>query len=128
MYLTYYRAYSPNTGRWISRDPIFEAGGVNLYAYVGNSPIDRTDPLGLFFTPDTLVDVGFIIHDLYRLFRDGECERDANLATLSLDLLGAALPGVTGLGTVAKEAKEASKVFSKEKQALVEMAKEALIN
>ena len=32
-----YRYYSPELGRWISRDPIEEEGGVNLYAMVGNN-------------------------------------------------------------------------------------------
>jgi hypothetical protein len=39
--------YDPNPGRWINRDPIQESGGVNLYGYVGNNPIDRRDPFGL---------------------------------------------------------------------------------
>jgi RHS repeat-associated protein len=42
-----YRAYSPNIGRWINRDPIEEEGGLNLYAYVGSNPINFTDVLGL---------------------------------------------------------------------------------
>jgi RHS repeat-associated protein len=45
--LTLYRAYDPTTGKWQSRDPIAERGGINLYDYVGNDPIDGTDPLGL---------------------------------------------------------------------------------
>ena len=32
---------------WLSRDPIEENGGLNLYVYVGNSPISAVDPLGL---------------------------------------------------------------------------------
>ena len=39
--------YSPDTGRWLNRDPIQEAGGINLYRYVGNNPINYVDPLGL---------------------------------------------------------------------------------
>jgi hypothetical protein len=39
--------YDPRTGRWLSRDPIGEAGGLNLYAYCGNDPVNRHDPLGL---------------------------------------------------------------------------------
>lgn len=46
--LTLYRAYNPALGRWLSRDPVGEAGAVNLYGYVGNDPINLTDPLGLF--------------------------------------------------------------------------------
>lgn len=40
-------AYSSTLGRWISRDPIEEQGGLNLYAYVVNNPIAFADPLGL---------------------------------------------------------------------------------
>jgi RHS repeat-associated protein len=51
----YYRAryYHPQLQRFLSEDPIgFEGGDVNLYAYVGNDPIDGTDPLGLFGIED----------------------------------------------------------------------------
>ena len=43
-----YRAYDPELGRWLSRDPIEEDGGMNLYAYVANNPINGIDPLGLW--------------------------------------------------------------------------------
>ena len=39
--------YNPQLGRWLSRDPLGEAGGFNLYAYCGNDPVNRHDPLGL---------------------------------------------------------------------------------
>jgi RHS repeat-associated protein len=45
--LTLYRAYDPTLGRWISRDPIGEYDGLNLYEYVTNDPIDKFDRLGL---------------------------------------------------------------------------------
>jgi hypothetical protein len=39
--------YNPQLGRWLSRDPLGEAGGFNLYAYCGNDPVNGHDPLGL---------------------------------------------------------------------------------
>ena len=41
-----YRHYSPSLGRFLSRDPIQEQGGLNLYAFVKNNPIHTTDFLG----------------------------------------------------------------------------------
>lgn len=45
--LALYRAYDPALGRWISEDPIGERGGLNLYEYVENSPLDSQDRNGL---------------------------------------------------------------------------------
>ncbi len=42
-----YRHYNPNDGRWISRDPIAEQGGWNLYAMAKNNAILYNDLLGL---------------------------------------------------------------------------------
>ncbi|MBQ6705528.1 MAG: RHS repeat-associated core domain-containing protein [Opitutales bacterium] len=42
-----YRHYSPSLGRFLSRDPIAEQGGLNLYAFVGNRISYLTDLLGL---------------------------------------------------------------------------------
>jgi RHS repeat-associated protein len=41
-----YRFYAPNLGRWMTRDPIGEAGGINLYGFVGNNPANFIDPDG----------------------------------------------------------------------------------
>ncbi|MCF6313821.1 MAG: RHS repeat-associated core domain-containing protein [Verrucomicrobiales bacterium] len=38
-----FRFYSVKTGRWISRDPIGERGGVNLYGFVGNDGVNAVD-------------------------------------------------------------------------------------
>ncbi len=46
--LLYYgfRYYDPNTGRWPSRDPIGEKGGLNLYGMVGNDAVNNFDLFG----------------------------------------------------------------------------------
>jgi RHS repeat-associated protein len=45
--LALYRAYDPNLGRWLNRDPIGEQGGINLYSFAYNDPVGLIDPLGL---------------------------------------------------------------------------------
>jgi len=48
--LYYYRArmYLPKLGRFLQVDPVgYSAGDMNLYRYVGNNPVNATDPLGL---------------------------------------------------------------------------------
>jgi hypothetical protein len=42
--------YSPSAQRWVNRDPIQEAGGMNLYAFSVNDSVDRFDPTGLAIT------------------------------------------------------------------------------
>ncbi|MEZ3489493.1 MAG: hypothetical protein K1W11_05445, partial [Akkermansia muciniphila] len=43
-----YRHLNPHDGRWISRDPIAEQGGWNLFAFVGNRAYYQYDKLGLW--------------------------------------------------------------------------------
>jgi len=43
-----YRGYNPSIGRWLSRDPYWESGGMNLYGFVGNAQITYFDVLGLW--------------------------------------------------------------------------------
>lgn len=51
LYYNWHRFYDPATGRYISADPIGLQGGINLYAYVSNDPVNMVDPWGLSQTP-----------------------------------------------------------------------------
>jgi hypothetical protein len=42
------RYFNPLNGKWLSRDPIAEKGGLNLYGFVGNNAINAWDYLGMF--------------------------------------------------------------------------------
>ena len=47
MYYYKARIYDPYLGRFLQTDPVGYKDDLNLYAYVGNDPLDRTDPTGL---------------------------------------------------------------------------------
>ena len=82
--LTLFRAYDPNTAKWLSRDPIAEKGGINLYDYVLNNPILFEDPLGLCRT---------------NLDRAGQLLIGVGNLALSLAMaIGAAGTSATGVG------------------------------
>jgi RHS repeat-associated protein len=44
------RWYDPDTGRWLSKDPIGIEGGLNQYVAFNNNPVNYVDPLGMWGT------------------------------------------------------------------------------
>jgi len=107
--LYYYRAryYDPDSGRFVSQDPIGYRGGANLYAFAGSNPVNHRDPHGLWL--DTFIDLGFIAYDIYQLFTDS-CNVGENLTALGLDVVGAVVPFATGLGQASRVARHADDV------------------
>jgi RHS repeat-associated protein len=49
-----YRWYHPNLQRWLNRDPVEEDGGINLFRFVQNSPMNKIDALGLSSVDDSI--------------------------------------------------------------------------
>jgi RHS repeat-associated protein len=58
--LYYYRAryYSPVLGRFLQVDPVGYKDNLNLYTYVGNDPVDKTDPSGKWAWIDDAIALG----------------------------------------------------------------------
>ncbi len=62
LYYNYHRYYSPGTGRYLRSDPIGLDGGLNLYIYVLNSPVNYIDPRGedIFAVGSILIGIGYL--------------------------------------------------------------------
>jgi RHS repeat-associated protein len=72
-----YRYYSSELGRWINRDPMQEPGGINLYIFISNNPLDDFDSVGLF---------GF--QDVLKQLTEGTYELDIPIGSTGWDFVG----------------------------------------
>ena len=52
LYYNRFRYYEPQTGRYLSSDPLGQRTGPNVYEYAHNSPLKFFDSYGLFGSPD----------------------------------------------------------------------------
>jgi len=69
--------HQPESGRWLSRDPIGESGGINLYGMVRNDPVNYTDTLGLFERDGKAIKVGKC--EITLAFGHGDPNADSSL-------------------------------------------------
>jgi RHS repeat-associated protein len=98
------RDYDPETGRFTTPDPLrFGGGGTNLYGYALGDPVNLADPSGAIL--DTVLDIGFIAYDLYKIGRslmNGCGVNPVDAAALGADIAGALIPFGTGGGAAVR--------------------------
>ena len=110
--LAYHRAryYAPETGRFMTLDPIaFDAGDVNLYRYVNNAPFLHTDPTGLSATETGTMSSLISILARQGTKRVGRCV----FGVLALTAVYLHPPHVAGYAQLAKDPTEAAKCIIK---------------
>jgi RHS repeat-associated protein len=78
------RAYSPTLGRFMQTDPVGYDDQFNLYAYVGNDPINRTDPSGRLACPSR------------NCFTTTERQRDGSILVSRYETVVRSVPSAAG--------------------------------
>jgi RHS repeat-associated protein len=107
LYYYGYRFYAPEHGRWINRDPIGEEGGVLLYGFVNQNPVNYFDSDGRLAWPLGPFIFGFVVDvGVQMLSGKSLCEVDLNSAITSG---GAQIIG----GSLFKQAKNLAKASEK---------------
>ena len=112
LHLTHYRAYDPNTGLWLSRDPLGYVDGPNPYAYVLNNPVNFIDPTGeaVFLLIWLAFEAGSTAYDVYYMLTtvldDCASQEEKENAVAALGIFG---PG-GGYGRILNASKRGQKV------------------
>ena len=104
----YYEAryYNPFIRRFTQADTVtpnlYDPQSLNRYAYARNNPNVYNDPSGHIF--DIILDIAFIANDIATLVNDPSQRTVVNYIALGADIVGAVVPGATGLGAGVKTA------------------------
>ena len=91
LYFMRARYYDPETGRFINKDPIGYAGGINLYTYVGNNLINWIDKDGRKTIVITIHDAGVGTHSAVYVNNSG--------SPVLYDPAGSYVPETSGRGS-----------------------------
>lgn len=87
-----YRFYDAGLGRWMTRDPMVENGGLNLYAYAGGDPINRVDPTGELWTTVLGAAIGGLIDFGLQMAENGGAIRCVEWGRVGLAAVMGATP------------------------------------
>jgi RHS repeat-associated protein len=109
------RYYDPLLGRFVSADTVVpdfsDPQALNRYSYTLNNPVRYRDPNGHWV--ESAIDIAFIAYDIYDISQNGW--NWENGLSLTADVAGLILPGITGGGLAVRavaHADDAVKILS----------------